>query len=203
MVHVPQSSLSMCRVLPVTALDVQSAHLANTSTSACQETIRPNMGHQTIQLSPALTSHSTMQIWNQVVWTPVRLTIILALLNSFSNLLLFATNPALTGSYWMDPNGGSVSDAIEVTCRHIDNEWSTCIQPEENWKVRINTRKKVPYYRLTILCSTRSISSGLWPCTATQHIRQSVVAQVQQQNLLEPMEIVSLSQSLQRTYCTR
>lgn len=33
-----------------------------------------------------------------------------------------------------------MSDAIEVTCRQINDTWSTCIQPEKNWKVRVSTR---------------------------------------------------------------
>lgn len=34
-------------------------------------------------------------------------------------------------TYYVDPNGGNVGDAIEVTCRKVGDEWSTCIQPED------------------------------------------------------------------------
>lgn len=51
------------------------------------------------------------------------------------------TSVSTDSTYWMDPNGGSVSDAVKVTCRQINDEWSTCIQPElkDNWKVRAST----------------------------------------------------------------
>lgn len=42
----------------------------------------------------------------------------------------------LTGLHWIDPNGGSIEDAIEVNCNRIDNvEW-TCIKPEQKVYVR-------------------------------------------------------------------
>ena len=41
-----------------------------------------------------------------------------------------------TGLHWIDPNGGSIEDAIEVNCNRIDNvEW-TCIKPEQKVYVR-------------------------------------------------------------------
>ena len=55
----------------------------------------------------------------------------------------FCTSVSADSTYWMDPNGGSVSDAVKVTCRQINDEWSTCIQPEtrpeDNWKVIAST----------------------------------------------------------------
>lgn len=32
--------------------------------------------------------------------------------------------------YWMDPNSGSVKDAIEVTCRQDGTVWSTCVSKD-------------------------------------------------------------------------
>nr|CAJ43111.1 collagen [Suberites domuncula] len=35
-------------------------------------------------------------------------------------------------SYFVDPNGGSVHDAIEVTCKKVGEDWFTCVKPTEN-----------------------------------------------------------------------
>lgn len=42
-------------------------------------------------------------------------------------------------NYHIDPNGGSNLDAVEATCRKINNEWFTCVQlPTELEMVRIH-----------------------------------------------------------------
>lgn len=37
-----------------------------------------------------------------------------------------------TGKYWIDPNHGSTSDAIEVNCIMESGRRKTCIQPNDN-----------------------------------------------------------------------
>ncbi len=34
-------------------------------------------------------------------------------------------------SYYIDSNGGSIDDAIEVTCKNVDSTWFTCVKPTE------------------------------------------------------------------------
>ena len=39
---------------------------------------------------------------------------------------------AASGHYWIDPNGGCVSDAVEVYCNFTDGVARTCIMPEKS-----------------------------------------------------------------------
>lgn len=34
-------------------------------------------------------------------------------------------------SYFIDPNGGSIADAIEVTCKSVKDTMYTCVKPSE------------------------------------------------------------------------
>jgi hypothetical protein len=36
-----------------------------------------------------------------------------------------------SGHYWIDPNGGCISDAVEVLCNFTDGVPRTCIMPEK------------------------------------------------------------------------
>ena len=45
-----------------------------------------------------------------------------------SSIFSFSTS----GNYWVDPNGGSNSDAIEVFCNFTEGVAKTCITPEKN-----------------------------------------------------------------------
>lgn len=39
---------------------------------------------------------------------------------------------AASGHYWIDPNGGCISDAVEVYCNFTDGVARTCIMPEKS-----------------------------------------------------------------------
>jgi hypothetical protein len=56
-------------------------------------------------------------------------------------------------AYYVDPNGGSVNDAIEVTCKKVDGEWFTCIKPTE-----IEIECKSSKYNKS--CTTSSFTYG-------------------------------------------
>ena len=34
-------------------------------------------------------------------------------------------------TYFINPNGGSIADSIEVTCKNVNDMWFTCIKPSE------------------------------------------------------------------------
>lgn len=52
------------------------------------------------------------------------------------NTVNVVNNILLTGTYNIDPNGGSIEDAFEVKCYKIDYvEW-TCIEPKKRTHVR-------------------------------------------------------------------
>lgn len=36
------------------------------------------------------------------------------------------------GHYWIDPNGGCISDAVEVYCNFTEGTAKTCIMPEKS-----------------------------------------------------------------------
>lgn len=58
----------------------------------------------------------------------------------------------------MDPNGGSVSDAINVTCRQVDSQWSTCIKPDDKhtkyqlWSLAMHSQ--AAYQTVSSSCSS-------------------------------------------------
>jgi hypothetical protein len=62
--------------------------------------------------------------------------------------------------YYIDPNGGSVVDAVEVTCRQVDNVWSTCLMPEEHnmhqlWSLAVRSRSATQ--TVTSTCSATEL----------------------------------------------
>lgn len=42
----------------------------------------------------------------------------------------------LAGNYWVDPNGGCNSDAIQVYCNFTDGVAKTCVTPEKQQAAR-------------------------------------------------------------------
>jgi len=68
-----------------------------------------------------------------VIYSKISLSILTVMIK---NTVAIVDNILFTGTYYVDPNGGSIDDAFEVKCHKIDNvEW-TCIEPKEKSHVR-------------------------------------------------------------------
>jgi len=53
--------------------------------------------------------------------------------SSYENIFIYS------GKYWIDPNHGSTSDAIEVHCIIESGRKKTCIEPNENSNKQVRT----------------------------------------------------------------